>query len=201
MFTMENCFYLLISQAMRYLRDPAVHPRDKQRMKQELSSELVWRDREGLWMESWGTGKELHGVLSGQSLGLGNSGLGAAWLHQTALFLLEHTAFQPLTLLPPGSPQLPCCWHPAFTPGKGHLCLQSQSRESGASDPAGAGFRPACAEIGPWHAVCLPLPPARTAVLGRGYSCNGCQPLRAAPITLSQVATTPTTFPLTLFLY
>lgn len=41
MFTMENCFYLLISQAMRYLRDPAVHPRDKQRMKQELSSELV----------------------------------------------------------------------------------------------------------------------------------------------------------------
>lgn len=41
MFTMENCFYLLISQAVRYLRDPAVHPRDKQRMKQELSSELV----------------------------------------------------------------------------------------------------------------------------------------------------------------
>ncbi|KAG8512812.1 LOW QUALITY PROTEIN: Nucleoporin NUP188, partial [Galemys pyrenaicus] len=40
MFTMENCFYLLISQAMRYLRDPSVHPRDKQRMKQELSSEL-----------------------------------------------------------------------------------------------------------------------------------------------------------------
>lgn len=43
MFTMENCFYLLISQAMRYLRDPAVHSRDKQRMKQELSSELVRR--------------------------------------------------------------------------------------------------------------------------------------------------------------
>lgn len=41
MFTMENCFYLLISQAVRYLRDPTVHPRDKQRMKQELSSELV----------------------------------------------------------------------------------------------------------------------------------------------------------------
>uniref|UniRef100_A0A7M4E623 Nucleoporin NUP188 n=1 Tax=Crocodylus porosus TaxID=8502 RepID=A0A7M4E623_CROPO len=40
MFTMENCFYLLISQAVRYLKDPAVHPRDKQRMKQELSSEL-----------------------------------------------------------------------------------------------------------------------------------------------------------------
>lgn len=40
-FTMENCFYLLISQAMRYLRDPAVLSRDKQRMKQELSSELV----------------------------------------------------------------------------------------------------------------------------------------------------------------
>lgn len=41
MFTIENCFYLLISQAVRYLKDPAVHPRDKQRMKQELSSELV----------------------------------------------------------------------------------------------------------------------------------------------------------------
>uniref|UniRef100_A0A8C5R3P6 Nucleoporin NUP188 n=1 Tax=Leptobrachium leishanense TaxID=445787 RepID=A0A8C5R3P6_9ANUR len=40
LFTMENCFYLLISQAVRYLRDPAVNPRDKQRMKQELSSEL-----------------------------------------------------------------------------------------------------------------------------------------------------------------
>lgn len=60
MFTMENCFYLLISQAMRYLRDPAVHPRDKQRMKQELSSELVWMDREGwanraraLWGPVW----------------------------------------------------------------------------------------------------------------------------------------------------
>uniref|UniRef100_A0A8C6YE38 Nucleoporin NUP188 n=1 Tax=Naja naja TaxID=35670 RepID=A0A8C6YE38_NAJNA len=39
MFTMENCFYLLISQAVRYLKDPAVHSRDKQRMKQELSSE------------------------------------------------------------------------------------------------------------------------------------------------------------------
>lgn len=44
MFTMENCFYLLISQAVRYLRDSAVHPRDKQRMKQELSSELVQMD-------------------------------------------------------------------------------------------------------------------------------------------------------------
>ncbi|XP_077162658.1 nucleoporin NUP188 isoform X2 [Paroedura picta] len=40
MFTMENCFYLLISQAVRCLKDPAVHPRDKQWMKQELSSEL-----------------------------------------------------------------------------------------------------------------------------------------------------------------
>uniref|UniRef100_A0A4W3IRM3 Nucleoporin NUP188 n=1 Tax=Callorhinchus milii TaxID=7868 RepID=A0A4W3IRM3_CALMI len=39
-FTMENCLYVLISQAVRYLKDPSVHPRDKQRMKQELSSEL-----------------------------------------------------------------------------------------------------------------------------------------------------------------
>lgn len=41
MFTMENCFYVLISQAVRYLKDPAIVPRDKQRLKQELSSELV----------------------------------------------------------------------------------------------------------------------------------------------------------------
>lgn len=41
MFTMENCFYVLISQAVRYLKDPAIIPRDKQRLKQELSSELV----------------------------------------------------------------------------------------------------------------------------------------------------------------
>uniref|UniRef100_H3DN37 Nucleoporin NUP188 n=2 Tax=Tetraodon nigroviridis TaxID=99883 RepID=H3DN37_TETNG len=40
MFTMENCFYVLISQAVRYLKDPAIVPRDKQRLKQELSSEL-----------------------------------------------------------------------------------------------------------------------------------------------------------------
>lgn len=43
MFTMENCFYVLISQAVRYLKDPAIVPRDKQRLKQELSSELVRR--------------------------------------------------------------------------------------------------------------------------------------------------------------
>ncbi|XP_071980441.1 nucleoporin NUP188 isoform X1 [Engystomops pustulosus] len=40
LFIIENCFYLSISQAVRYLRDPSVHPRDKQRMKQELGSEL-----------------------------------------------------------------------------------------------------------------------------------------------------------------
>ncbi|XP_060937109.1 nucleoporin NUP188 [Limanda limanda] len=40
MFTMENCFYVLISQAARCLKDPAILPRDKQRLKQELSSEL-----------------------------------------------------------------------------------------------------------------------------------------------------------------
>ncbi|XP_068191386.1 nucleoporin NUP188 [Antennarius striatus] len=40
MFTMENCFYVLVSQAARCLKDPSVVPRDKQRLKQELSSEL-----------------------------------------------------------------------------------------------------------------------------------------------------------------
>uniref|UniRef100_A0A667XYY0 Nucleoporin NUP188 n=1 Tax=Myripristis murdjan TaxID=586833 RepID=A0A667XYY0_9TELE len=40
MFTMENCFYVLISQAVRSLKDPSILPRDKQRLKQELSSEL-----------------------------------------------------------------------------------------------------------------------------------------------------------------
>ncbi|KAM6985915.1 nucleoporin NUP188 [Aplochiton taeniatus] len=40
MFTMENCFYVLISQAVMCLREPTVLPRDKQRLKQELSSEL-----------------------------------------------------------------------------------------------------------------------------------------------------------------
>uniref|UniRef100_A0A672HRX6 Nucleoporin NUP188 n=1 Tax=Salarias fasciatus TaxID=181472 RepID=A0A672HRX6_SALFA len=40
MFTMENCFYVLISQAVRCLKDAAILPRDKQRLKQELSSEL-----------------------------------------------------------------------------------------------------------------------------------------------------------------
>ncbi|XP_055035112.2 nucleoporin NUP188 [Misgurnus anguillicaudatus] len=40
MFSMENCFYVLISQAVRCLKDPSISPRDKQRLKQELSSEL-----------------------------------------------------------------------------------------------------------------------------------------------------------------
>ncbi|KAM9841472.1 nucleoporin NUP188 [Aulostomus maculatus] len=40
MFTMENCFYVLISQAVRCLKDPSILPRDKQRLKQELCSEL-----------------------------------------------------------------------------------------------------------------------------------------------------------------
>jgi nuclear pore complex protein Nup188 len=41
MFTMENGFYVLTSQATRCLKDPSIVPRDKQRLKQELSSELV----------------------------------------------------------------------------------------------------------------------------------------------------------------
>ena len=41
MFTMENCFYVLISQAVRCLKDPSTPPRDKQGQKQELSSDLV----------------------------------------------------------------------------------------------------------------------------------------------------------------
>ncbi|XP_057675073.1 nucleoporin NUP188 [Corythoichthys intestinalis] len=40
MFTMENCFYILVSQALRCLKDNAIPPRDKQRLKQELCSEL-----------------------------------------------------------------------------------------------------------------------------------------------------------------
>ncbi|XP_068608729.1 nucleoporin NUP188 [Brachionichthys hirsutus] len=40
MFSMENCFYVLISQAARCLKDASILPRDKQRLKQELSSEL-----------------------------------------------------------------------------------------------------------------------------------------------------------------
>ncbi|TRY95067.1 hypothetical protein DNTS_004696 [Danionella cerebrum] len=40
MFSMENCFYVLISQAVLCVKDPGVSLRDKQRLKQELSSEL-----------------------------------------------------------------------------------------------------------------------------------------------------------------
>ena len=123
MFTMENCFYLLISQAMRYLRDPAVHPRDKQRMKQELSSELVggvegpacWGDPEVPAPHCQGG----HRASSGASS------------------LAEHSPLQPLPLLPPGSPQLPCCWRSSLASGQVHLSVQGQPRESGASDPAG----------------------------------------------------------------
>lgn len=108
MFTMENCFYLLISQAMRYLRDPAVHPRDKQRMKQELSSELVRRDKGPAWRGAAPEG-------------------GGCWASSGCFFsLLEHAALQPLSLLPQGNPQLPCCWRPPLTSGQVHLSVQGQ---------------------------------------------------------------------------
>lgn len=110
MFTMENCFYLLISQAMRYLRDPAVHSRDKQRMKQELSSELVRRIEGPDWKgRSW--------------WGKSSPRVGVAGPHQAPFSLVEHPALQPLALFPQGSPQLPCCWHPPLAPGQVHRSL------------------------------------------------------------------------------
>lgn len=157
MFTMENCFYLLISQAVRYLRDPAVHPRDKQRMKQELSSELVW-------MLGWPSEKAVW-MLPMLSFGVRNSGPGS----HLAVFLAEHAAFQPLTILQTGSPQLPCCWSPALTTGQGHLSLQSQPRVSGASDPTCASLCPARAEIGQWSAIHLLHPTNLHCSLGRGH--------------------------------
>ena len=41
MFVLENALYLIMSQAMRYLREPAMSPREKQLLKRELSAELV----------------------------------------------------------------------------------------------------------------------------------------------------------------
>ena len=41
MFVMENALYLIMSQAVRYLREPNFPPRDKQLLKRELSAELV----------------------------------------------------------------------------------------------------------------------------------------------------------------
>lgn len=41
MFTMENALIVALSQACRYLRDPALDPRVKQFLKRELGSELV----------------------------------------------------------------------------------------------------------------------------------------------------------------
>ena len=41
MFVLENALYLIMSQAMRYLREPGMSPREKQLLKRELSAELV----------------------------------------------------------------------------------------------------------------------------------------------------------------
>ena len=41
MFVLENALYLIMSQAVRYLREPAMSSRDKQLLKRELSAELV----------------------------------------------------------------------------------------------------------------------------------------------------------------
>ena len=173
---MENCFYLLISQAMRYLRDPAVHPRDKQRMKQELSSELV-------------------GGVEGPAC-WGDPGVPAPNRASSGASLAEHSPLQPLPLLPPGSPQLPCCWRPSLASGQVHLSLQGQPRESGASDPAGAGLCPTRAKIGHLPAAAYTLhQPARQAWGVRGTA--GRQPVwaREQLVTLPRVAVTPATAP------
>ena len=41
MFVLENALYLIMSQAMRYLREPAMSSREKHLLKRELSAELV----------------------------------------------------------------------------------------------------------------------------------------------------------------
>ena len=41
MFVLENALYLIMSQAVRYLREPAMSSREKQLLKRELSAELV----------------------------------------------------------------------------------------------------------------------------------------------------------------
>jgi len=40
-FVLENALYLTMSQGMLYLKDPAVHSRDKQLLKRELGTEMV----------------------------------------------------------------------------------------------------------------------------------------------------------------
>lgn len=168
MFTMENCFYLLISQAVRYLRDPAVHPRDKQRMKQELSSELVSSSyRPSLFSESVSCGRRslvvgcpvepipqrestVLGVVSCSHCA-GSSATGSrgacVWKKLTCYTLLisEYAALQPVSLLPPWWSLVTCQRGPSLSPRK--ICLQAGSRGAGAFVPAGAGLRPARAEI------------------------------------------------------
>ena len=41
LFVMENSLQLLMSQAVRYLKEPTLSARDKQLLKRELSAELV----------------------------------------------------------------------------------------------------------------------------------------------------------------
>ena len=99
----------------------------------------------------------------------------------------EHAALQPLTLLPPGRPQLPRCRRPPLASGQVHLALQGQPGEPGASDPASAGLCAARAKIG-WGPA-RPAPAACTAVPGSGGAagrpCGPCG-LRAAPVPSPQ---------------
>lgn len=181
MFTMENCFYLLISQAVRYLRDPAVHPRDKQRMKQELSSELVsslYRPA-SLCAVNVSCGRRLfvfdcHGAVPQReptavgTLGCANRCLFLHHLHlfgggggarvwkkltRSLLLISEYAALQPVSLLPPRWPLFTGQWGSSLSPRK--ICLQAGSRGAGAFVSARAGLCPARAEIDPVR----PLPP------------------------------------------
>lgn len=148
MFTMENCFYLLISQAVRYLRDPAVHPRDKQRMKQELSSELVSNSYRPL-LFSEDVSCERRSLVSGcpvepipqhvsTVLGIvgctycaSSSATGeerSMCLEEANLLhalISEYAALQPVSLLPPWWSLFTCQRGPSLSPRK--ICLQAGS--------------------------------------------------------------------------
>ena len=154
MFTMENCFYLLISQAVRYLRDPAVHPRDKQRMKQELSSELVSRVYHPFSLfsvnvscgrRSFVFGCPVEPVPQHESTALGIlgctywclflchrhlvwGGRGACVGKKLTCYMLlisEYAALQPVSLLPPRWSLFTCQRGSSLSPRK--VCLQAGS--------------------------------------------------------------------------
>lgn len=152
MFSMENCFYVLISQAMRCLKDPTVLPRDKQRVKQELSSELVSL-RLSLYSKFLFTSFHTSHHTEVTDFPLREKYSWFCVLHILFLPLLvfpEHTVINIVQVFPPRLTFVPRQRTSAFPSDQTHNSwFKGHARGPGTIHTACPGFRTACPTLDP----------------------------------------------------